>query len=89
MALYLDTDCFIPDSTWLSPDSSYNQQMAIQVQDIETKEMAERLEKTVRREKTLVTNVRKYEGMMTEYSKVIQQVCVCPFLLYYTTHSIS
>ena len=76
MALYLDTDCFIPDSTWLSPDYSHNQQMAIQVQDIETKEMADRLEKTVRREKTLVTNVRKYEGMMTEYSKVIQQVCL-------------
>ena len=59
--------------------------MAIQVQDIETKEMAERLEKTVRREKTLVTNVRKYEGMMTEYSKVIQQVCVSFLTVLYHT----
>ena len=48
--------------------------MAIQLQDIETKEMAERLEKTILREKALITNVRKYEGMMTEYSKVINQV---------------
>ena len=47
--------------------------MAMQLQDVETKEMAERLEKTLRREKILVTNVRKYEGMMTEYSKVINQ----------------
>ena len=50
--------------------------MAIQLQDIETKEMAERLEKTILREKALITNVRKYEGMMTEYSKVINQVVV-------------
>ena len=48
--------------------------MAVQLQDIESKELTDRLEKTLKREKALVTSVHKYEVMMREYSKVINQV---------------